>query len=89
MAHLESSASKAARTADKINDVRSDDFTVTREMIADRAAEIAHEIEAHGRKDAVIGRVKPYDWIFYDRSGEAFAETFKQNIELAAQDHRS
>jgi hypothetical protein len=89
MASLESSAGKAARSASRIDDTRSDDFTVTRTMIADRAAEIAHELEAHGRKDAVIERVKTYDRIFYDRSGEAFAETFKQNIELAAQDHRS
>ena len=88
MATLESSAGKASRTADKIDDVRSDDFTVTRTAIADRAAEIAHELEAHDRKDAVIERVKPYDQIFYDRSGETFAQTFKHNIELAAQDHR-
>jgi hypothetical protein len=88
MASFESSAGKASR-ADKIDDARSDDFTVTRTAVADRAAEIAHELEAHGRNDAVVERVKPYDQIFYDRSGEAFAETFKHNIELAAQDHRS
>jgi len=88
MASFESSAWNASR-ADKIDDARSDDFTVTRTAISDPAGEIAHELEANGRKDAVVECVNSYDQIFYERPGEAFAETFKQNIELAAQDHRS
>ena len=53
MASFESSAGDASR-ADKIDNARSDDFTVSRTAIADLAAEIANELEAHGRKDAVV-----------------------------------
>ena len=88
MASMEAEAYKASRSADKIDFRRDGSFDVDRTDVADRAAEVAYELEESGRKEAVVERVKQYDRLFYDKSGESFASTFKHNIELAADDHR-
>ena len=88
MASMEAEAYKASRSAGKIDSRRDGSFDVDRTDIADRAAEVAYELEESGRKEAVVERVKQYDRLFYDKSGESFASTFEHNIELAADDHR-
>jgi len=65
------------------------DVDVAKNEIADRAAEIAHEIETSGRKEAVVERVRQYDRLFHDRTGATYAENIKNNIEVAAEHHRA
>ena len=88
MASMEADARKASQSAGRIEFRRDGTFNVDRTDITDRAAEVAYELEESGRKEAVIERVKQYDRLFYNRSGESFASTFEHNIELAADDYR-
>lgn len=62
---------------------------VTEDEIAARAAEIAYEIEEADRKEAVVERVRQYDRLFHDRTGATYAENIKNNIEVAAEQHRT
>jgi len=88
MAELQADAGKAARTAQEVDQARQQDFNIKRRDITDRAAHIAHRLENTGRKEAVVERARQYDRLFYDKSGESFASTFKHNIEIAAADYR-
>jgi len=89
MASMQADAGKARRVARNIRrNSERQDFDINKKDFADRAARIAYRLEETGRKEVIVERVRQYDRLFYDKSGESFASTFKHNIELAAADYR-